>query len=244
MADDATYYGVNACLALAEARPDAVHRALISERTMSRFGPLLSHLAERRRPYRVLDDEELTKVAGSRHHEGICLVADELESPRAADFLASLGDGPAQIAFLDGVDNPHNVGAILRTCAHFGALGLAGLDDQLPAAAGATARVAQGAAEVVPMLRWKQPRKALDMLADRGFVRIATVVEGGEDLYSSDLPERCIFMLGAEADGLSASAFEAADMHLRIPGTGAVESLNVASAAAVLLAEHARRFRR
>jgi TrmH RNA methyltransferase len=240
---DARFYGLHACRALWARRPDDVRRVFVSEALVGELGDVLKALARSRRPYRVVDDEELSRVAGTRHHEGVCFVAAPLPAGDTDAILRTLDadDAPARLLFLDSVDNPHNVGAILRSAAHFGTLAVAGLDDELPEPQGALARVAQGGAEHVPLLRWGRPRKGLRALGQRGVARVATVVEGGEDLYEADLPPRCVFLLGSEATGLGPSARAIADVEVTIGGTGAVESLNVAVAAALLLAEHRRR---
>ncbi len=237
---DRTFHGFNACRALFEARPDAIRRVLLSESVAPRFGDLMRAMARMRRPYRVVDAAELDKVAGSRHHEGVCIIAEALSPPSPADLLEGLGDRPARYLFLDGVGNPHNVGAILRSAAHFGQSAVAGFPEELPAVAGAVARIAEGAAEHVPVLSWPDPGRALDRLAEQGFSSVATVVRGAPSLFETELPRRVVFLIGAERDGLSEAARDAADLGVTIPGTGTVESLNVAAACAVLLAEHAR----
>ena len=241
---DATFYGVHACRALFERRPEDVRRAFVLEEMTREFGDMLRELAKQKRPYRIVEEDELATVAGTRHHEGVCVIAAPTPELETDALLARLDQeaGPARVLFLDGVENPHNVGALLRSAAHFGALALAGLADELPAIAGASARVAQGAAEHVPVVRWTQPRRGLDALRARGFARVATVVEGGDDLFTASLPERCVLLIGSEHAGLGASARAIADLRVTIPGTGAVESLNAAAAAAVLLAEHWRRY--
>lgn len=235
----AKFYGLHACEALAAARPDAVHRAFFNKRTAPRFGALTKALAKRRRPYRLVDDEELQRVAGARHHEGVCLIADPLEAP-PLEALLRRPDGPTRLLFLDGVDNPHNIGVFLRTAAHFGRTALVAREEDLSPPSGATARVAEGAAEHVPLVRVEDARAALAQIEEAGFTTIATVVRGGESLFETELPERVVYLLGAERDGLSEKAIAIADRTIAIPGTGDVDSLNVATACAVLLAEHAR----
>lgn len=237
MPRDVKIYGRNAVLALFDARPDDVRRAFVTERALEDLGPLLRELARRRIAYRVVGHEELAKVAGAQHHEGVCLVAKPRPAPDEEKIVSRQG----AIVFVDGVENPHNVGAILRSAAHFGALAVAG-DAGLPSPAGAVARVAEGAAERVPMLRWEDPARALAALAARGFALIGTAHDARELLFDAELPKRSLFLLGAEGTGLSAPMKKLAQRTIAIPGTGAVESLNVASACAVLLAEHYRRF--
>lgn len=245
VARDAKFYGRNACLALFASRPDDIRRAFVTEEVAHELGDVLRELARRRLPYRIVGDEELAKVAGSQHHEGVCFSARPLPVPDEAALLAPFraGDRAGCLLYLDGVENPHNVGAILRTAAHFGCVALAGALERVPSPSGATARVAEGGAEHVPLLRWRDPLLSLGALASR-FAIVAATQEAEEDLYQAALPRRCVFLLGAEGQGLSREVRDLATMTIAIPGTGAVESLNVSSAAAILLGEHWRRFAR
>lgn len=236
---DAKFYGLHACEALALVRPEAVQRAFFDKSTAPRFGELTRMLAQRRRPYRVVDADELQKVSGSRHHEGVCLIADPLPSARL-DALLDEPSPPTRWLFLDGVDNPHNVGVLLRTAAHFGRAALLAWTEDLTSPSGATARVAEGAAEHVPVVLARDPRRALEQLQRAGYALVATEVREGEPLGTSELPERVVFLIGAEREGLGESARRLADSAVTIGGTGVVDSLNVATACAVLLAEHAR----
>ncbi len=238
---DHSFHGRSACRALFERRPEAIHRALLTEDAAPRFADLMKALAQRRRPYRVVSAEELERVAGSRHHEGICLIADPLEPPRSEALLQALDERPARWVFLDGVKNPHNVGALLRAAAHFGDAAIAGLPGDLPHVSGAVARIAEGGAEHVPVLRWPDPRRAITRLREHGFATVAAETRGAPSLYEVELPRRAVFLIGAEHEGLSESARDVADVAVTIPGSGAVESLNVTVACAILLAEHARR---
>ncbi|MGE0786963.1 MAG: TrmH family RNA methyltransferase [Sandaracinaceae bacterium] len=238
---DAKFYGLHACEALAERRPEDVQRAFFTREMAPRFGALTSAMAKRRRPYRVVEEDELATVAGSRHHEGVCLVAEPIPSPSFERWLAD-ASGPTRAIFLDGVDNPHNVGLVLRSAAHFGGGALICWTRDLERVDGASARVAEGGAERVPIVFVEDPREALEAMREAGFALIATVVREAPSLYAEPLPDKVVFLLGSEGEGVGESAVEIADRAVTIPGTGAVDSLNVAAACAVLLSEHARQF--
>lgn len=222
-----------------------MRRVFVNEAVARQIGDVLRELARRRLPYRIVGDEELARVAGSRHHEGVCFIARPPPEPDEAQIFARYrrGERPARMVYLDGVENPHNVGAILRTAAHFGAVALAGSRDRLPKPSGAAARVAEGGAEHVPVLRWVDPLESLRSLAST-FALVATAHDAPTDVYRAELPRRCVFLMGAEGTGLSAEVRRLATMAVAIPGTGAVESLNVSNAAAILLGEHWRRYER
>ena len=148
--------------------------------------------------------------------------------------------GPQCALWLDGVGNPHNLGAILRSAAHFGVAAMLLPKHSTLALSGAAARVAEGGAEAVPLVRLGRDDNAIAQLRGAGFTLAATVVHGGSDLFATALPQRLVYVIGAEGEGMIAELAAACDLRLSIPGTGAVESLNVAAATAVLLAQWKR----
>ena len=229
-------YGLNAVRAVFERRPDAIRKLYLDEVRIPLLQPLLKWCAAHRVGYRVVGEDDLRKLAASAHHEGV--VADVLRDPPAtpADWLATLPGGPQCALWLDGVGNPHNFGAILRSAAHFGAGAILLPAHSALALSGAAARVAEGGAERVSMVRLDDDREAMKQLRDAGFALGATVVEGGNDLFATPLPQRMVYVLGAEREGMDRDLAAECDLRLSIPGTGAVESLNVAAATAVLLA--------
>lgn len=229
-------YGVNAVRAAFERRPSAMRKLYLSEAMIPKLQPLLKWCVSNRVGYRVVEAEDLDRLAGSQHHEGV--VADLLREPvpALADWLPTLRRGPALLLWLDGVGNPHNFGAILRSAAHFGVAAILLPEHSPLALSGAAARVAEGGAEAVPLVRLPRAAQADEMLHDAGFVLAATLVEGGDDLFATPAPQRLVYVMGAEGEGMDRALAQACDLRLSIPGSGAVESLNVASATAVLLA--------
>lgn len=233
-------YGLHAVLAAFARRPDALRKLYLAEARIPQLQPLLKWCVAHRIGYRVVTDEDLRKLAASSHHEGV--VADVLRDEPAplTTWLRELPDGPACALWLDGVGNPHNLGAILRSAAHFGAAAVLLPKQSTLALSGAAARVAEGGADALPFVRMGREDNALAQLRGSGFALAATVVRGGADLFATALPRRLVYVLGAEGEGMDAGLAAACDMRLSIPGTGAVESLNVASATAVFLAAWAR----
>ncbi len=238
-------YGLNAVRAVFARRPAAIRKLYLSQARIPQLQPLLKWCAANRIGYRVVDDvDELRRLAASTHHEGV--VADVLrEAPRTLpDWLRELPEGPCCALWLDGVGNPHNLGAILRSSAHFGVSALLLPAHSTLALSGAAARVAEGGAEAVPLVRLGDGDEAIARLREEGFALAATVVRDGGDLFATALPPRLVYVLGAEGEGMGEALAAACDLRLSIPGTGAVESLNVASATAVLLAQWAAKQRR
>lgn len=234
-------YGRNAVDAVFARRPEAIRKVYLLEARIPQLQPLLKWCAANRVGYRVVAEEDLRKLAASSHHEGI--VADVLrETPQSLGaWLQGLPEGPACALWLDGVGNPHNLGAILRSAAHFGAKALLLPAGSTLALSGAAARVAEGGAEAVPLVQLPETAQAMAQLRAAGFGLAATLVEGGDDVFRASLPERLVYVMGAEGEGMDRSLAGACDLQVSIPGSGAVESLNVASATAVLLAQWASR---
>jgi TrmH RNA methyltransferase len=230
-------YGLNACLALFAKRPEAIRKVWLLESRIPKMKAVLAWCVQHRLGYTLVQAEDLEKLSGSAHHEGVCIGALPAEEGNLSDWLRTLPPGPAVALWLDGVGNPHNLGAILRSAAHFGAAAVLLPKDAELALSGAAARVAEGGAEAVPIVRLGRSDNALAQLASAGFGIAATVVRGGTPLTSTKLPERVVWVLGAEQVGVDAELAKRAAVRVGIPGTGAVECLNVAAAAAVLLAE-------
>ena len=233
-------YGLNAVRAVFARRPQAIRKLYLAEARIPQLQPLLKWCVANRIGYRVVAEEDLRKLAASSHHEGV--VADVLrEEPHPlTSWLRDLPDGPQCVLWLDGVGNPHNLGAILRSAAHFGVAAILLPKTSALALSGAAARVAEGGAEAVPFVRMGREDNAIAQLRGAGFVLAATVVRGGENVFAARLPQRLAYVLGAEGEGMDPALAAACDLRLSIPGSGAVESLNVAAATAVLLAEWSR----
>jgi TrmH RNA methyltransferase len=235
-------YGLNAVRAVFARRPEAIRKLYLGQARIPQLRPLLKWCVAHRIGYRVVEDAELQKLAASSHHEGV--VADVLrEEPQPlSGWLRDLPAGPQCALWLDGVGNPHNLGAIMRSAAHFGAAAILLPETSPMALSGAAARVAEGGAEALRLVHLGAAGRAIAQLHAAGFALAATVVKGGEDVFAADLPQRLIYVLGAEGEGMDRELAAACDLRLSIPGSGAVESLNVAAAAAVLLAAwYARR---
>jgi TrmH RNA methyltransferase len=235
--DERKIYGVHACRAVAERHPDDVRRIYLVEERVREFGDVLRRFAELKRPYKIVPEAELEAITESRHHEGICVVARMRPPARLQDVLRA--PSPAMVLALVEVGNPHNVGAILRTAAHFGARGVLLASPRVPPAA---ARTAQGGAEWVDIVPAADVTAALREAQAAGFVVCATTSHRGQNLYATALPPRVLLLVGAEDQGLPPALLAAADLVVAVPGTGHVESLNVSAATAVLLAEHWRQF--
>jgi 23S rRNA (guanosine2251-2'-O)-methyltransferase len=167
-------------------------------------------------------------------HQGIVIEVEPLEDMWLADLLAEAPDR-AVLLVLDQVTDPHNVGAILRSAAAFGAIGIVTQDRHAPPESGALAKSASGALERVPWARVVNLARALEEIAEAGFWRIGLAGEATTDLKDALGPQKIALVLGAEGPGMRQNTREHCDALARLPITDEVESLNVSNAAAVAL---------
>jgi RNA methyltransferase, TrmH family len=227
-------------------RADDVRKVYLIEERIPKFKSLLAWCVKNRIGYRVVANADLDKLTQSQHHEGICFDVVKRAPLSLRELIAKLPPAPqpSLLALLDGVGNPHNFGALLRSAAHFGLHGIV-----LPAhsdlhLSGAACRVAEGGAEALPLAQAGRDEDLLGVLRGAGFAVAATVPRAGVSLYQTKLKSRLLISFGAEGEGMSRALIDAADQKLSIPGSGAVESLNIAASAAVLFAEYYRQHAR
>ena len=167
-------------------------------------------------------------------HQGVVIEVEPLEDIWLGDLLTGAAERSILLV-LDQVTDPHNVGAILRSAAAFGAIGIVTQDRHSPPEGGALAKAASGALERVPWVRVVNLARALDEIAEAGFWRIGLAGEADTDLKDALGPKRVALVLGAEGPGMRHNIREHSDALARLPISSAIESLNVSNAAAVAL---------
>lgn len=172
-------------------------------------------------------------------HQGIAALVAPLEEPSLEDIVARCG-ADALVLALDQVTDPHNVGAILRSAAAFGAAGVIVTDRHAPSDTGVLAKAASGALEVVPLVRAVNLARALDQLKEAEFWRYGLAERGDVAISGLDLRGRTCIVLGAEGEGLRRLTAEKCDRLATIPTTAALAALNVSNAAAVAAYEWVR----
>jgi len=237
-ASEDRYYGLNACLAVFAQRPQALRKVWLLESRIAVLKPVLAFCVANKLGYRVVEDADLGRLTGSQHHEGVCFALSQRPPLTLDAWLAQQPEqGAQQALWLDGVANPHNIGAIVRSAAHFSVAGALLCGDAGLAAGGAAARVAEGGAEAVPLLRIAAREQAMAKLSNAGWQPVVSVVRGGRSLFATALPPRMLLVIGAEDSGVGAHWLTPSTPRISIPGSGRVESLNVASATAVFLAQ-------
>jgi 23S rRNA (guanosine2251-2'-O)-methyltransferase len=172
-------------------------------------------------------------------HQGLAAEVLPLPSTLLEELLASAGPR-ATLLVLDQVTDPHNVGAILRSAAAFGADAVVVTQHHSPPESGSLAKAASGGLEQVPLLRVANLVQALEGLKKAGFWCLGLAAEGTEPLDRAHLEGRIAFVLGAEGSGLRRLTREHCDLLVRLPTTAGLVQLNVSNAAAIALYERAR----
>jgi 23S rRNA (guanosine2251-2'-O)-methyltransferase len=170
-------------------------------------------------------------------HQGVALRIEPLESADLDDFAPAPG---AVVLMLDQLTDPQNVGAILRSAAAFGVVGVVMQDRNAPRFTGALAKAAAGAVERVPVARVVNLSRALEQLADAGWRAVGLSGHAERDLHAAVDGSPLVLVLGSEGEGLRRLVAEHCDELARIPMPGGFESLNVSAAAAIALYEATR----
>lgn len=233
-----TICGLKPVDALFARRGDSVQRLFYLPELKAAAGPYCARLAAARKPYRMVETAELEKIAGTPHHGGLVAVAvsrkmaifDPVNPPRVRLLLV-----------LDGIGNPHNLGAIARSAAFFGVEAMLlseGLGDALPS--DAAYRTSEGGLEWIELYRNRNLPNVINAIEP--YYRTVAATLGRDSVPLAELPrDRPIaLVLGNEENGVSPAVLDACRRQVRIAGTGRVQSLNVAQAAAVLLADLAQ----
>ena len=186
-------------------------------------------------PVTLADVADLGRlVPNDAPHQGVVIEVEPLEDVWLDDLLVAASER-AVLLVLDQVTDPHNVGAILRSAAAFGAIGLVTQDRHSPPESGVVAKAASGALERVSWARVVNLARTLEDIAQAGFWRIGLAGDADTDLKDALGPQRVALVLGAEGPGLRHNTREHCDALARLPISDSVESLNVSNAAAVAL---------
>lgn len=233
-AEETRVYGENACQALFQSRPDAIVRAWFEQSVTPRFKEALRWMAANRKAYHVVDDAELAKASGTEHHGGVCFLIKKRHGTSVAQWVAQAGEEDCVLA-LEDIGNPHNLGAIMRSCAHFGVKGIV-VQDAGILESGAAIRTAEGGAEYIAPITGNSYRETLSQFRQAGYTIVFTSRHKGTPLYQTELPKKMVLAIIQE-NNLSDLASPEKDLNVVITGTGKVDSLNISVSAAVFLAE-------
>jgi 23S rRNA (guanosine2251-2'-O)-methyltransferase len=186
------------------------------------------------------DDERLHKLCGTHRHQGVVARVQPSEQKHSLDDVLDEAEGAPLLLVLDGVTDPHNLGACLRVADGAGAHAVVAPKDHAVGLNATVAKVASGAAETVPYLMVTNLARTLTELKERDILIVGTSDAAEQSLYDLDLKQPVALVLGAEGAGLRQLTAKTCDVLVRIPMKGAVESLNVSVASGVCLYEALR----
>jgi 23S rRNA (guanosine2251-2'-O)-methyltransferase len=194
------------------------------------------------------DGLRLTKLCGSAGHQGVVALVNAVVHSKSIDDVleqleASSEATPPLILVLDGVTDPHNLGACLRVADGAGAHAILAPKDHAVGVNATVAKVASGAAETVPYFMVTNLARSLGELKERNIWVIGTSDDAEKTIYDVDLKGPIALVMGAEGPGMRQLTRKTCDQLVRIPMSGAVESLNVSVASAVCLYEALRQRR-
>jgi RNA methyltransferase, TrmH family len=248
LTDELAVCGLKAALALAEFHPETINRLFVREDRFPLFTKVCKKLAERKRPYKICEDEELERLCKTVHHQGVVMMIEEPEvGPLTREDLELWADNGKTGLVLHEVGNDHNLGAIARAAAffdvHFIVLNEKDEEARLTTSA---YRVAEGGMEHVTVRKINNTAGFLKDAAKKILVigtdtrarrRIGDLSGIAKDWAGGEKRPGVALVLGNEENGLPKSIKDNCSCLLRIPGTGNIESLNVAQAAALFLRE-------
>ncbi len=228
-------YGKNACLVAFKSRPQDLIKVYLTEKNLFEFKHILKFCSDKKLAYHIVSSEEMESISKATHHEDVCMIFKQKIIPELEKIFSSTKLG--LILALEEVENPHNLGAIMRTAAHFGVKTII-YKAKVPVAQTASAyRTAEGGAEALDAIQIESWDEVFRLSKKYKFELCATSGAEGESLFEFQFPDRIILFLGAEGRGISSQLLKKLDKKLTIPGTGLVESLNVSNANTSILTE-------
>jgi 23S rRNA (guanosine2251-2'-O)-methyltransferase len=246
MSETVVVYGVHAVRVLLERHPERVRQLWLQQGREDARSLALRNLAQERR-IRVgsRSAADLERMSGEGVHQGI--VAEVEPSPPGTEDdledLVRLAGRDALVLVLDGVQDPHNLGACLRCADAAGVSAVVAPRDRAAGLTPVVRKVAAGAAESVPFVQVTNLARTLKRLQELGVWIVGTEGEAGKDLYDADMKGPLAIVVGAEGAGMRRLTREGCDFTVRLPMRGVVESLNVSVATGIVLYEALRQRR-
>ncbi|MES2772408.1 MAG: 23S rRNA (guanosine(2251)-2'-O)-methyltransferase RlmB [Pseudomonadota bacterium] len=235
-------FGFHAVLAKLRHDPSAVREIYIdAARHDARSRDLIARAELAALRIVAVDAARLEAMAPGAQHQGVIAHVDAKQRYIALDDVLDTLEEPAFLLILDGIQDPHNLGACLRVADAVGAHAVIAPKDRAVGLTQTAIKVASGAAETVPFITVTNLARTLRALQEREIHVIGTDDAASEDLYSAVWPEASAWVLGSEGDGMRRLTREQCDQRVRIPMYGSVQSLNVSVASGVCLYEARRR---
>ena len=242
MSDLEKIYGVHAVEALLRHHPKRVKQVWLAEsRQDPRIQALLALAAESRVSVGNCERREMDSWVEGVHQGVVAEVSpSQVWGEAMLEELLDRSEGVPLLLVLDGVTDPHNLGACLRTADAAGALAVIVPKDKSATLNATVRKVACGAAEVIPLVAVTNLARTLEKLQQRGLWLVGTAGEAEQELYQQDMTGPTVLVMGAEGKGMRRLTREHCDYLVRLPMAGSVSSLNVSVAAGVCLFEAVR----
>lgn len=242
MSQTSFIHGFHAIVAKLRHQPDAILEIFIdADRHDARARDLMRHAELQKVKIIPVDAKRLEGMAGGMRHQGVVARISGTSRHVTLDDVLDTLEEPAFLLVLDGIQDPHNLGACLRVADAVGAHAVIAPKDRAVGLTQTAIKVASGAAESVPYITVTNLARTLRELQEREIWVIGTDAEAREDLYAAQWPEATAWVLGAEGDGMRRLTRETCDQLVMIPMLGSVQSLNVSVASGVCLYEARRR---
>jgi len=237
-----TLTGFHAVTSRLRQKPDTIKEIYVdAERKDARAKDLRELAARLNIRVIAVDMKRLDGMAGGVRHQGVVAQAEELDMPKFIEDVLDSLDEPPLLLVLDGVQDPHNLGACLRVADGAGAHAVIAPKDRSVGLTTAAIKVASGAAESVPYIVVTNLARTMRDLKDRNIWLVGTDDTAKESIYQAKLDGAIGMVMGAEGEGLRRLTKESCDLLVSIPMMGAVTSLNVSVASGVCLYEARRR---
>ena len=244
MSERTAIFGLHAVTGFIDTAPDRVEALWLDEqRQDKRVRALAARAEDAGVSIHWGDRKRLDKLSGGGRHQGAVAEVRPRSAGSERDLERILAEaaGPVLLLVLDGVQDPHNLGACLRTADGAGADAVVVPRDRACGLTATVRKVASGAAETVPFIQVTNLARTMRLLQHAGVRLVGTAGEASSDLYQADLTGPLALVLGAEGKGLRRLTREHCDELIRIPMLGGVESLNVSVATGICLYEARRR---
>jgi 23S rRNA (guanosine2251-2'-O)-methyltransferase len=237
-------FGFHAVSSRIRQHPQSVLEVYLdSQRRDPRAKQLASLLEAHKIKLHYLDSARLDGMAGNARHQGVVAKVEDARKYLALEDLLDTLDDDALLLVLDGVQDPHNLGACLRVADAFGVHAVIAPKDRAVGLNATAAKVASGAAETVPFITVTNLARALRQMKDAGITIVGTAEDGEDDLFDTKLAGRIAWVLGAEGSGMRRLTRENCDRLVRIPMEGMVESLNLSVTSGIVMFETRRQRR-
>ncbi len=235
-------FGFHAITVLLRQRPGAILELHSdTERVDARMRDLLKLAEQKQVRVMATTGDRLDGLSGHARHQGVVArVADAPRSHSLDDTLDAVTGSPLLLV-LDGIQDPHNLGACLRVADAAGVTAVVAPKDRAVGLTATASKVASGAADTVPYFQVTNLARTMRELKERDIWIVGTDEGAKDDLFTADFPESVAWVLGAEGEGMRRLTREHCDFLVRIPMQGVVESLNVSVAAGIVLFESVRR---